>query len=708
MIIAAQGITGWPRPLASLREFLKEELAPYPGRGFLVARMVIATTVVMILSMTFGIPYGAYGAIYALIISRADTQSTVSAVRTIVVAFFFAVADVLIGAMLFAGDPALRLLWVIATLFAMFYALSAMTNYIAAVRFGYLVVITIPLWDEHIPLEFKVENTLWAAWAITIATTITAGIELIFAALKPGDILLQSIDERLASVEELIQCYATNRPVDKKTAAHITKLGLAGTSRLRQILQRSSYSLPYTEQMGAVVLLVGRLVDIAATLSSLDFRTDDEDRSRLLILTESIATIRASLISGKIPRLAGIPEKIDLSSSIPLLPEMERTVQMIPEIFTGSQSPTVHYASLPSSRAPATRLLVPDAFTNPEHVKFGLKGCLAASLCYITYNAVAWPDISTAITTCFLTALTTIGASRQKQILRFTGAAAGGLMGIGAQVFILPSIDSIGGFTLLFMAFTILAAWIATSSTRLSYLGVQLAVAFYLINLQEFKFQTSLEVARDRVLGILLGLVMMWLVFDQLWGSSGATEMRKTLVSILRTLAQLTREPLSKNPRVSVEKSFSLRETINKDFDKVRTLADGVLFEFGESRQQDLALRRRIVENLPQLRMLFLTRIALMKYRWQLPGFELPEPVHLAQQEFDQCLAGTLDAMADRLQGKEHGETERLEDSFVHLDKTVKARDWTDPQGVAASQMQTFLTLSRRIESLAVSLKNEF
>ena len=32
-----------------------------------------------------------------------------------------------------------------------------------------------------------------------------------------------------------------------------------------------------------------------------------------------------------------------------------------------------------------------------------------------------------------------------------------------------------------------------TSSPRLSYFGLQMALAFYLINLQEFKIQTSLE-----------------------------------------------------------------------------------------------------------------------------------------------------------------------------------------------------------------------
>jgi len=52
------------------------------------------------------------------------------------------------------------------------------------------------------------------------------------------------------------------------------------------------------------------------------------------------------------------------------------------------------------------------------------------------------------VTTCVLTALTTIGASHQKQILRIAGALIGGFgIGMGAQVFILPYIDSIAGFT---------------------------------------------------------------------------------------------------------------------------------------------------------------------------------------------------------------------------------------------------------------------
>jgi hypothetical protein len=52
--------------------------------------------------------------------------------------------------------------------------------------------------------------------------------------------------------------------------------------------------------------------------------------------------------------------------------------------------------------------------------------------------------------------------------------------GMGAQVFVLPYLDSIAGFTVLFAVVTAISAWIATASARLSYLGVQLALAFYL------------------------------------------------------------------------------------------------------------------------------------------------------------------------------------------------------------------------------------
>jgi len=332
---------------------------------------------------------------------------------------------------------------------------------------------------------------------------------------------------------------------------------------------------------------------------------------------------------------------------------------------------------------------------------------LTAGLCYIIYNGVDWPGISTAVTTCFLTALSTVGSSRQKQVLRISGAVVGGfLIGMGSQVFILPYLESIAGFTIFFVVVTAFASWFMTSSPRLSYFGVQIAVAFCLIHLNSFAIEPSLSIARDRVVGILFGLIMMWLVFDQLWGASAVSDMKRAFLSAVRLLAQFAREPISRDYNVAAERSYSLREEINNNFDGVRASADGVLFEFGPSRPQDLAWRSRFRQWQPQLQLLFVTEIALWKYRARLPGFELPHTVGAAQRAFDDELARSLEAIADRIEGRS-SQVKLAEGSLERLERAVSSYEGSEPQAATADRFQAFLSLHRRIESLTSSLQKE-
>src|SRR5215813_11426607 len=142
-------------PHAWFRQFLREELAPYPGRVALVIRMVTAATLVMIMNMTFQLPYSAYGAYFALNISRENPRSTVSVAKTTVLGFAAGGAVILLGAFIFVNYPGLRFLWVIISLLTVFYALRAVSDYVAAARFGYLLVVSIPLWDEQTTVEFR-------------------------------------------------------------------------------------------------------------------------------------------------------------------------------------------------------------------------------------------------------------------------------------------------------------------------------------------------------------------------------------------------------------------------------------------------------------------------------------------------------------------------------------------------------------------------
>ena len=693
------------RPVTWIREFLQEELSPYEGRAALVARMTLAATLVTIICLTFRVPFAFQGAIYALMISRENSRATLQSAATILLLTGVGAAYLLISIGFVIAVPLLHFLWIIGSLFLAFYAISALTNYTAAATFAIMIAVGIPLWDRHVPAERNVEDTLWLCLAVLIGVVVTAALELVFVRLRSGDEVVLPILERLAAVESLLRCYGEGRAADPGTEQNIVRLGLLGTSVMRRTLRRSDYSSGYSIEMGGVAALVGRLVDLAGTLMQVPLQPSVNSRRRFCKLLSELAGIRAQLIKHEVPGPVQFDADEQSNAVAPLVREIEDTVALIPQAFSNSASVSKY---LPSPEdLPRANLLAPDAFINPEHVRFALKGCLAASSCYVIYNAIAWPGISTAVTTCLLTALTTIGSSHQKQILRFCGAIVGGfVLGMGSQIFILPYLDSITGFVILFVAVTVLSSWLMTSSPRLSYFGFQVALAFYLINLNEFKIQTSLGVARNRVVGILLGLFMMWLVFDQLWGAPAAVQMKKTFVSSLRLLAQFAREPVSKDLKNTIARSFALRETINTNLDKVRSLADGVLLEFGPSREQDLALRNRIRQWQPSLRTLFITWIVLWRYRAGLPGFELPEAIQPAQEQFDNRLATVLDRMADQMEGRRLTQREHLWKAYAQIEKAASKASSQQPDQFS-HQIQSFLLLSRRVVAMADSLEKE-
>jgi multidrug resistance protein MdtO len=388
----------------------------------------------------------------------------------------------------------------------------------------------------------------------------------------------------------------------------------------------------------------------------------------------------------------------------PLLREMENTIALIPQAFAGSRSIDEYQA--PSEESPRSRLIAADAFVNSEHIRFALKGCLAVGACYFIYNAIDWPGMGVPVMlTCFFTAASTIGTSRQRQVLRFAGFFVGGiLIGMGSQVFILPYLDSIAGFTVFFMLVTALAAWFMTSSPRLSYFGLQLGTVYFVINMQKFARETSLSVARDRVAGVFLGLLMMWGIFDRILGAPASVEMRRVFISTLRLLAQFAREPASAEIRSAVQRTSALRETISTKLDNVRSIADGVLLEFGPSRRGDLALRDRIRRWQPQLRALFIMRSASLKYRLGLPGFVLPDAVIASLQAYDECSAQLLDGIADRMEGKASHAAPAAADSLELLEQSCRVEG---SRLLLSEHGATFVPLFRQIDKLTSRLANQ-
>jgi len=648
-----------------LWNFLKTELMPYPGRAWVVARVTIAATIVMILVMTFQIPNGFLGAIFTLFLSRENPTATfVAGLRTIA-AFLTATAYTLIGAAMFVDDPLTHFLGVGISLFISFFLIGIINDYGTAVAFGFTVAGAIPLWDRTtLNVNDRVENTLWLGGVVAIGVVVTVVVEYVFRRVHPTTDLTEGIEARLQTVENVLRCTAAEQPLDSVSEKRLSLYASVGTSRLRRLILRSPYSSHFKAQLGTAVALVGQLVDVAAyfRLALVEpakhmesgehaAHLDQADKGRLQHLADEVEMLGKDLVQRRLP--GKIERRAEQEpSKLPFLLAMERIVSLIPEAFSGSTK-IGEFVPAPLDEEEPQRFFASDAFSNPAHVQFALRGTLASMASYIIYTAVDWQGLSTCMATCIITALSTIGSSRQKQLLRLGGAIIGGIIfGMGAQVFVLPYLDSITGFTLLFMFVTAISSWIATASPRLSYLGVQLALAFYLINLQEFTIQTSLSIARDRVFGVLLGLMSMWLIYDRLWVKNALDEMQSVFARNLEMFAELTEQLLEKDQIKAIKRIRQLRDLLNAGFPAVTAQADAVLFEFGPSRQRKLQIREDVRRWQPSLRTLLQVQIASVQYLAHKPLGNLPEPIALAGVAFEKDVAQVMRAMASEVKGK--------------------------------------------------------
>lgn len=158
-----------------------------------------------------------------------------------------------------------------------------------------------------------------------------------------------------------------------------------------------------------------------------------------------------------------------------------------------------------------------DAFTDPAHIRHALKVTLAAMTCYLLYTLWDWPGIHTAMITCYIVALGTAAETVEKLSLRIAGCLAGAALGLAMILFVLPAVTAITGLLWVVGGGMFLACWVAAGDARISYAGFQVGFAFLLCVLQGSAPGFDLAIARDRVVGVLLGAGISYAVFTRIW-----------------------------------------------------------------------------------------------------------------------------------------------------------------------------------------------
>jgi multidrug resistance protein MdtO len=684
------------------REFIRWEVAPYPGRVNTVIRMTIAATLVMLFVVTFRIPNAFLAALFAILLARENLAATWHGGRMLVVAFVGATLYTLLGMILFRGYPITHFFWVIGSLYLVFFVMRTTTNYAAALAFAIPIGVALPVWDRSVPSEIQVEGTLWPVLIIAVGASVTLGTEAIYRIFDRSDPLITSVDNYLLAVQQVTESIASLHAPPKPVRDRVLQFQMIGTGRLRTMLQRQGLDPTRRAQRSALISLTGRLIGLVANLDATTLYPGDEDAVRLSSLSDRLGAIRTELRqSGVVSASASVLEG-PASPRFPTLQEMERIVALFPEVFQTT-------ANADGSRsAPAQgwwhAFFLPDTFQNPEYLRFAFSGCLAATVCYFLYNALDWPGIgTTCVLTCIVTALSTIGTSLQAQALRLVGFLIGGLvMGISAQILILPSIDTIFGFALFFATGTALAAWFATSSPRLSYLGVQMALSFYFVNLQDSQIQTDLTIARDKVIGVFLGIVAMGFFFNRFGAKSDREQLQKLLVRNLRMLAQLGVSAVLRDRALALSQISRLRSQINDNFAGLESEMDAAKFEFEfrHRREEDIVECWRIERAQPAMRSIYLLELSLHSH------FERREIDSQLTQQQNQLLEHFIKEYSDELMhlaawiAHEEDAPARITDESIRLLQQSF-------EGHNSSNSQTILDICQKMLSSLLILRNQ-
>lgn len=180
---------------------------------------------------------------------------------------------------------------------------------------------------------------------------------------------------------------------------------------------------------------------------------------------------------------------------------------------------------------------LPDAFTNPDHVRYALKTTAAAMFCYVAYSLLDWPGIHTCFLTCYIVSLETTAETIEKLTLRISGCLIGTAAGYAVIVFLTPSLTSIGDLLAVVFVGAFASAWVAAGSPRISYAGFQIAFAFLLCAIQGAGPSFDLVTARDRIIGVLFGILVVYLVFATIWPVSVAKRIDRGIGDMMRRMA---------------------------------------------------------------------------------------------------------------------------------------------------------------------------
>ena len=516
----------------SLRRELRASLSllrPFPGRLEFAARLALICALTTLVVEIYQTPDPALTAYVAFFVMKPDRTTSVILSIVMVLLISIIIGLVILVSMAVIDQPAWRVASMAMISFGLLFLASASKLKPVGSIIALIAAYALDLLSKAQIGELATRGLLYAWLFVTIPASVSVIVNL-FLGPPPRRLIERALAHRLALAAAMLRGpdhhkrEAFAEALSEGTGELLTWLKLAGAEKTSP-----------AEDIAALRQAAESIVPILLLVDMIDRNPEGMLPDSLKGHIADVLDEMASILSA-----ARYPVEISLrDDGAPLSPSAAEILADMKEALARFTAAPLPDLPPPSPEKAKGGFFLPDAFTNPEHVHYALKTTTAAMFCYATYTLLDWPGIHTCLITCYIVSLGTTGETVEKLTLRILGCLLGAAAGIAAIVFLMPNFTSIGALMAVVFVATLASGWVAGGSPRIAYAGFQIAFAFFLCTIQGSAPAFDMTIARDRVIGILFGNLVVYLVFSNIWPVTVAQRVDSGIATLLRRLGAM-------------------------------------------------------------------------------------------------------------------------------------------------------------------------
>ena len=535
-------------------------MAPQPGRFELATRLAVICALTVLVVEIYQTPDAALTVYVVFFLNRGDRADSLIMNFVLVALITVIIGFVLLVAMVVINDPMWRVISMTTISIAILFVASASKLRPLGGTIALIVGYALDLLGTT-PLaigELATRSLLYAWLFVGIPAGISMIVNLLFAP-PPRRLAEHGIAHGLELCAAMLK--APNENIRSRFREHLRE-GAAEIQKLLSLADREKTSKP--DDIAALRQAAGSTTLLMSAIDVMDRRPEAQ---LAMPLADYVARTLREMSS--ILRAGGYPIRIGWDP-----PEMERAPMLLEaDVLDEIKEAIMHFAEAPSSEHQEPKkegggFFVADAFANPDYIRYAVKATAAAMFCYFLYSLLDWPGIHTAFLTCYIVSLGTTAETVEKLTLRILGCLVGAVAGYATMIFLIPYLTSITALMVVVFAGALAAGYVSAGNERISYAGFQMAFAFFLCVIQGPSPAFDLSTARDRVIGILLGNVVTYLVFINVWPVSVGKRIDPAIAALLRRLAALMTADKSARPVLASQAQSELAD-IETDIDLV-------------------------------------------------------------------------------------------------------------------------------------------